>query len=67
MRPTFDLTERLVEVFIIDFDSDIYGKRMDVEFVTKVRDQEIFPGVDALIEQMGRDVDNCRTALRQDI
>ena len=67
VRPTFDLTERLVEVFIIDFDSDIYGKRMDVEFVTKVRDQETFPGVDALIEQMGRDVDNCRTALRQDI
>ncbi len=67
VRPTFDLTERLVEVFIIDFDDDIYGKRMDVEFVTKVRDQETFSGVDALIEQMDRDVENCRAVLRQDM
>ena len=67
VRPTFDLTERLVEVFIIDFNADIYGKQMDVEFVTKVRDQETFSGIDALIEQMGRDVDNCRATLRQDV
>ena len=67
VRPTFDLTERLVEVFIIDFDADLYGKLMEVEFVTKVRDQEAFSSVETLIEQMGRDVANCRAALREDV
>ena len=67
VRPTFNLTERLVEVFVIDFDADLYGKRMDVEFVTKVRGQEAFPDVETLINQMGRDVANCRAALREDV
>ena len=67
VRPTFDLTERLVEVFIIDYSADLYGKLMEVEFVKKVRDQEAFSSVDVLIEQMGRDVQNCRAALREDM
>jgi len=65
-RPTFDLTERLVEVHLIDFDADIYGKRMCVEFVSKLRDQEKFSDVDQLIQQIDRDVADSRIALDRD-
>ena len=67
VRPTFDLTERLVEVFVMDFDADIYGKTVGVEFIKKVRDQEKFDGLDALVKQINVDVDNCRKVLDQDL
>ena len=63
VRPTFDLTQRLVEVFVMDFSEDLYGKTVGVEFIAKVRDQEKFDGLDALIEQINRDVDDCRQVL----
>ena len=66
IRPTFDLTQRLVEVYVMDFTGDLYGKTVGVEFITKVRDQEKFDGLDTLIKQIGQDVDNCRQVLDQD-
>lgn len=66
VRPTFDLTQRLVEVFIMDFSADLYGKTVDVEFIEKVRDQEKFDGLDSLIKQINQDVDDCRQVLAQD-
>jgi riboflavin kinase/FMN adenylyltransferase len=63
IRPTFDLTQRLVEVFVMDFSGDLYGKTVGVEFITKVRDQEKFDGLDALIKQINQDVDDCRQVL----
>ena len=63
IRPTFDLTQRLVEVFVMDFSEDLYGKTMGLEFITKVRDQEKFDGLDALIKQINQDVDDCRQVL----
>ncbi len=63
VRPTFDLTQRLVEVFVLDFSEDLYGKTVGVEFITKVRDQEKFDGLDALIKQINQDVDDCRQVL----
>lgn len=66
VRPTFDLTQRLVEVFVMDFSGDLYGKALGVEFIKKVRDQEKFDGLDALIKQIHQDVDNCRQVLDQD-
>ena len=63
IRPTFDLTQRLVEVFVMDFSGDLYGKTVGVEFLTKVRDQEKFDGLDALIKQINQDVDDCRQVL----
>ncbi len=67
VRPTFGLTQRLVEVFVMDFSADIYGDTMGVEFIKKVRDQEKFDGLDALVKQIGVDVDNCRKVLDQDL
>ena len=66
VRPTFGLTERLVEVYVIDFDGDLYGKDMCVEFVGKLRDQQTFPGVEALVDQINRDVVGSRLALAED-
>ena len=40
----------------MDFDSDIYGQDVRLEFVARLRDELKFPSVDALIEQMQRDV-----------
>ena len=38
VRPTFGLTQRLVEVYVMDFSGDLYGQQMAVEFVEKVRE-----------------------------
>ena len=63
VRPTFGLTQRLVEVFVMDFSGDLYGQHLTVEFVEKVRGQETFADIDALISQIGKDVDNSRDVL----
>jgi len=67
IRPTFGLTQRLVEVFIMDFSGDIYGKTVGVEFIKKVRDQEKFDGLDELIKQINQDVDDCRQVLDRSV
>ncbi len=66
VRPTFGLTQRLVEVYVIDFSGDLYGQTMNVEFVRKLRDQETFSGVDALIKQISQDVTDSRETLAGD-
>ena len=63
VRPTFGLTERLVEVYILDFDGDLYGQELEVQFVDKLREQETFGSLEALVEQINRDVANTREAL----
>ncbi len=63
VRPTFGLSERLVEVYIMDYQADLYGQRIEVEFVGKLRDQETFPSIAALTQQIDRDVANARLAL----
>jgi riboflavin kinase/FMN adenylyltransferase len=63
VRPTFGLTERLVEVHVIDLDSDLYGQRMFVEFVSKLRDQETFANIETLVQQIEQDVADSRVAL----
>ena len=66
VRPTFGLTERLVEVHIMDFDQDLYGQWMSVEFVAKLRDQETFSSVETLIHQINQDVVDSRLVLAED-
>ena len=63
VRPTFGAGERLVEAYLMDFDADLYGKQLCVEFVRKLRDQENFSSVEALVDQVSRDVADCRLAL----
>jgi riboflavin kinase/FMN adenylyltransferase len=55
-RPTVGGTKMLLEVYIFDFDEDIYGQELQVEFVEKIRDELNFPDIDALIENINNDV-----------
>ena len=63
VRPTFGLTQRLVEVYVMDFSADLYGQPMTVEFVEKVRNQETFADIDTLIARIGQDVADSRVVL----
>jgi riboflavin kinase/FMN adenylyltransferase len=62
-NPTFEGRKRTVEAFILDFDEDIYGCELAVEFVERIRGMEKFESVDELVEQMGRDVEKARGLL----
>jgi riboflavin kinase/FMN adenylyltransferase len=59
-NPTFAGTDRRVEAFVLDFDQDVYGEHVGLEFVAKLRDTERFDSVDALTAQMAIDVDRTR-------
>jgi riboflavin kinase/FMN adenylyltransferase len=63
-NPTFEGRQRTVEAYILDFDEDIYGVELGVEFVERLRGMERFDTVEALVEQMGRDVARTREVLR---
>lgn len=63
VRPQFGGGPRLVEVHILDFDRDIYGQELEVHFVERLRDEMKFENVQALVEQMGRDVTRARSLL----
>ncbi|MDX1454730.1 MAG: bifunctional riboflavin kinase/FAD synthetase [Gammaproteobacteria bacterium] len=62
-RPTVDGKKNLVEVHLFDFERDIYGQHIEVEFLEKLRDEKKFADVDALKEQIQQDVNDAR--LRQ--
>jgi riboflavin kinase/FMN adenylyltransferase len=65
VRPTFGLSQRLIEAHLLDFSDDIYDENLRLEFVSRLRGQETFDGIDALITQMNRDVDNARSILEE--
>jgi len=62
-NPTFEVRQRRVEAFVLDFDGDLYGDGLGVEFVHRLRGMERFDSVDALIEQMHDDVKQTRALL----
>jgi riboflavin kinase/FMN adenylyltransferase len=57
IRPTVDGREPLLEVHIFDFDQDIYGTLLTVEFGHKIREEQTFDGLDALKAQIHRDIE----------
>jgi riboflavin kinase / FMN adenylyltransferase len=61
VRPQF-VTGRgeLIEAFLIDWSGDLYGRRIRIEFLRRLRGERRFDSVDALVDQMGRDVDDAR-------
>ena len=62
-RPTVDGTEPLLEAHIFNFDGDLYGRRIEVEFVAKLRDEAKFPDLPALVAQMHDDAAQARHVL----
>ncbi len=63
VRPTFDSGPVSIEIFLFDFDGDLYGKRMEVAFVQYLREEKKFPDARSLIVQIHQDVQDARTAL----
>lgn len=64
-RPTFyeQAELSLLEAHLIDTTVDLYGELGRVQFVTRLRNEQRFEGIDALKEQLGRDIDAARSAL----
>ncbi len=60
-RPTVDGTRALLEVHLFDFEQDIYGRQVQVDFLRKIRDEQRFESFDALREQIARDVRAARS------
>lgn len=50
----------VLEVHLFDFSAEIYGRRVRVDFLHKLRDEEKYPDLDSLVAQIGRDVDNAK-------
>jgi riboflavin kinase / FMN adenylyltransferase len=59
-NPTFAGLERRVEAYVLDFAGDLYGERVGLSFTARLRDTLRFDGVEALVEQMARDVERTR-------
>ena len=62
-RPTVDGTEPLLEAHVFDYNGTLYGAELDVEFVAKIRDEEKFATLDALVKQMHVDSAKAREIL----
>jgi riboflavin kinase/FMN adenylyltransferase len=66
VRPTF-VTGRgeLIEAYLLDFDGDLYGSRLEIAFLKRLRGEKRFDSVDALVDQMALDVDAARAIYDQ--
>jgi len=62
-NPTFQGSRRTVEAFLLDYDGDLYGEHVGVEFVHRLRPMAAFPDVDALLAAMAKDVTDTRAVL----
>ncbi|GIF50063.1 riboflavin kinase/FMN adenylyltransferase [Asanoa ferruginea] len=64
-NPTFSGRERRVEAYILDFDGDLYGERVALDFVERLRETRRFDGVEPLVRQIADDVVQTRAALAE--
>jgi len=62
-NPTFGEDAQKIEIHLIDFSGDLYGKAITVEFVARLRDVRPFAGVNELVEQLKRDVEEAKRIL----
>jgi riboflavin kinase/FMN adenylyltransferase len=62
-RPTFGGGEETIEVHLLDTDEDLYGATMRVQFIDRIRSEQLFPSVDELVAQIERDVEGARSVL----
>ncbi|MGI8972815.1 MAG: riboflavin biosynthesis protein RibF [Gaiella sp.] len=63
-NPHYGGTERRIEPYLLDFEGDLYGKRLVVELWERLRDERAFESEPALVEQIGKDVEATRNAVR---
>jgi riboflavin kinase/FMN adenylyltransferase len=65
IKPTFAGRQYSIEAHIFDFDRDIYGQSIRMEFIERIRDEKSFPDADALVEQIHLDAEQARAILEQ--
>jgi riboflavin kinase/FMN adenylyltransferase len=63
-NPTFEGRERRVEAYVLDFDGDLYGERVSLDFVAHLREQRTYDAIEPLIAQIRDDVEETRVLLR---
>jgi riboflavin kinase/FMN adenylyltransferase len=63
-NPHYGGEERRIEPYLLDFEGDLYGRRLVVELWQRLRDEQVFESEEALVEQIGRDVEATRRAVR---
>jgi riboflavin kinase / FMN adenylyltransferase len=64
-NPTFSGRERRVEAFILDFDADVYGERIALDLVERLREQRTYTSLPPLVEQINDDVARTRSLLNE--
>jgi riboflavin kinase / FMN adenylyltransferase len=63
-NPHYGGTERRIEPYLLDFEGDLYGRRLVVELWERLRDEEVFGSEEELVAQIARDVERTRVAVR---
>jgi riboflavin kinase / FMN adenylyltransferase len=59
IKPTFGGVQKTIEINILDFDDDIYGEKIEVQFIQRMRDEKKFKNVNELIKQLTIDRNQC--------
>ena len=68
VRPTFETGRgELIEAYLLDFDGDLYGSQLRLEFLERLRGERRFGSAEALVEQMHRDVERTRELVGADL
>ena len=62
-RPTFDEMDVTVEVHLLDFEGDLYGERLSVQFLQRLRDEQKFESAEALAAQLSEDEEHCKSVI----
>lgn len=65
LRPTFEnnQSEAVVEAHLLEYEGDLYGEQMELEFVARLRDERKFPDAEALLTRISRDIQRAHTIL----
>jgi riboflavin kinase/FMN adenylyltransferase len=64
IRPTFDAGPVSVEVYLLDFEGDLYGKQIEVSFIQRLRGEEKFSDAEGLVRQIKKDVKQAELILK---
>ncbi|HEX7560710.1 MAG TPA: bifunctional riboflavin kinase/FAD synthetase [Candidatus Humimicrobiaceae bacterium] len=59
-NPTFTAAHKWIESYLLDFDADIYGRKIEITFLKRLRDEKKFAGKEDLIAQIAADIDSTR-------
>lgn len=66
LRPTFEANERAVEVHVLDFEGEVYGRELRIELLHRLREERRFSGPEELAQQIRRDVEEARQLFRRE-